>query len=705
MKRLVSGIVIFALLLLSTADLAAKKKKPFEKFKYPKLNAAKLPAVEKGKTANGIKIRTIKSDKLPVVTVYALVKGGDLFDPADKTGLAGLTAEMLKIGGTKDYTPEQIDKVLDDNAISISISSRDNYFMIRVSALKERLDKAMEILASMLKTPSFSAEKLKEIKGQAESGISRRNDQAPGIRDREFNKLIYGKTPYAAVMEYEHLDNIEVIDIAKCAGTFFGPSNTLMGVIGPVKLEEVKGIVEKHLGNWNSSATPPARFPEVKDVERDFKVGFTNKDSLNQSYISIGHLGVKRDFKEVAAINVFNSIFAQGFNSRMMQKVRTEMGLTYGIGGGIYPAVFYKGTTSVSTFTKCESTIPAIKAMLGVIKDIRAAEVTPGELEDAKNYFINANVFKNSTPSQILLNSLLNEFYGKNPEEEKKLIDNIRKVTAADVLRVAKQYLSPEKLVIYVVGKKDLIKGDLSELGKVKNIDISIKPPALKEKIPAPTAESLEKGAQMVRALFKNKYRGYKKLRSMTTVMDSQMKFRGMNLAINQKVVKLFPDKQHVTVTVMGMKTEVITNGNKGVVKSPMAGGAKPLPAKEIEKGKFGDLYHICHNMDMYKYQFLWGKEMDGKIYDVIYIFNDKKQWVKFYIDRKTGFIGITEKISDNPMMSGITKTFLSDYRTFRNVPVAMSSVTFVKGKKVGSSKTTSVVVNGKVKKSLFVVK
>lgn len=704
MKRLISAFMVIAVLLLSAADLSAKKKKPYDKFKYPKLNAAKLPSIEKGKTANGIRIRTIKSDKLPVVTVYALVKGGDLFDPADKVGLASLTAQMLKIGGTKDYTPEKLDKVLDENAISINISSSDTYFIISVSSLKERMDKAVEILGSMLKSPTFKAEKLKELKSQYESGISRRNDQAPAIRDREFKKLVYGKTPYAAEMEYEHLDNIEVIDIAKCAGRFFGPSNTLMGAIGPVTVDEVKAVVEKHLGNWNSSASAPTRFPEVKEIKHDFKVGFTNKDSLNQSYIALGHLGPKREFKELAAINVFNSIFAQGFNSRMMQKVRTEMGLTYGIGGGIFPAVFYRGRTLVSTFTKCESTLPAINAMLGVIDDIRKREVTPKELADAKNYFINSNVFKNSTPSKLLLNSLLNEFHEKDPSEDKKLIENIRKVTAADVLRVAKEYLKPEQLVIYVVGKEKLIKGKLSDIGKVKKIDISIKPPALKEKIPAATAATIKKGTELFTNLFNKKYKGYKKMRSIETVTDSQMKFRGMNLAMKQRTVRLFPDKQYVNVAVMGMKTEVIINGKKGIVKNPM-GKTQALPEKDIEKGKFGDLYHICHNMKNYKFQYLWEKEVEGKKYDVVYVFNDAKKWVKFYIDKATGYIGITEKISDNPMMSGITKIFTSEYKVYRNVPVAMKSVTFVKGKQVGSSKSIKVVVNGKVKKSLFVIK
>jgi zinc protease len=702
MKVLKQSLVVLLAVLLLTGftGLDAAKKRKIDSLKFPPLNKIIRPELLKTETANGIKLRLIKDETLPIIELRILVKGGNAFDPADKVGLAAVTAQLLRIGGTADLKPEDIDKLLDSKGITISLSTGDDYYTINLSCLKDNIDEAVSILAKMLRSPAFDKEKMEEYKGQLSSSISRRNDNPGPINNREFARLIYGdKSPFAPVLEYEHLDNIDETDIVRAYKQFFAPDNMLAGATGPIELNELKSIFEKHFNGWSHQAHIPP-YPSVQPVSHDFKVAFAQKSNLNQSYFTIGHLGVKYDQANAAKFKVFNSIFSSGFSSRLMNRVRVKMGLTYGIGGGIRTEYLYPGATAYATFTKSESTIKAIKAIQDEINTIRTEKVTQQELDEAKEAFLNSYVFEFSSPDKVLLTRLQREFYGIDENIADMLVEDVKKVTADDVLEVAQNYLHPDKMIICVVGNKEKLDGDLSELGTVKELDISIKPPVLKEKIPEATPESLAKGAKIFADLAAQKYKGYKKLKSLEAAISMSLTMQGRTFEMNIKSIQLFPDKSHSEVTIMGMKMERTINGNKGISKQ--MGQTGPVQEDEIKKERFSDLYYIINNRDKYKIQYLYDKEIDGKKYDVLYIFDESKNWVKYFVNKETGLIEIEEEVSKFPGQSGVAHTVKSDFKTVNGIPFAFKSVVTVKDTKVSEMTFTEIKVNTTVDPAIF---
>ncbi len=700
MKKLLI-LTVLAIFVLGNVGFAAKVK-PIDQLKYPDLHEFKLPEIEKAQTENGIKLRLIKTEKLPIINMTVFIKGGDVYDPSAKVGLAGFTAQLLRIGGTKELKGDDVDLFLDSNGISIDINSRNDFYTISLDCLDEKLDQAVSILSKILMEPAFADEKLEELKTQAASGISRRNDEPLPINDREFNKLIYGEnSPFAPVLEYEHLDNISKEDISDYYKKFFAPDNMLVGVTGPIGIDKIKSIFEKYFGNWKQKADIPP-YPQVQAPALDFKVGFAEKSTLTQSYLSLGHLGVKENFAEKAKITVFNSIFSQSWNARLFNRVRTKMGLTYDIGGGIFTEQLFPGKNYFYTFTKSQSTIAAIKAIFDEISIIRDKKVTEKELNDAKDSYVNSFIFKYSSPERILYQELSREFYNLIDGYSQNLLENIKKVTADDVLEVAQKYLHPDQMVIFILGKEQDLDGKLEELGKVKKIDISIKPPALKEKIPASTPESLAKGSKVFAELVGKKYSGYKTIKSLEIVGDMKMSMMGQTMDMGSKSIFLYPDKAFVEISVMGMKIPTIINGNKGVSRA--MGQNKPFSEEQIAKQKFADLYDIFHAGDKYKFQYLWEKEIDGKQYHVLYIFDNQKNWVKFFVNKETGMIEIEEKIADAPGMTGVSRTLNSNFKVVEGIPFAFKSETFIGDKKVIDMTVKEVKVNPPVDVSLFVI-
>lgn len=700
MKKLLI-LTVLALFVLGNVGFAAKEK-PFDQLKYPGLHEFKLPEIEKAQTENGIKLRLIKTEKLPVIDMTIFIKGGDVYDPSTKLGLAGITAQLLRIGGTRELKGDEVDLFLDSNGISININTQNDFYTISMDCLDEKLDQAVSILSKILMEPVFDDEKLEELKTQAASSISRRNDEPLPINHREFNKLIYGEnSPFAPVLEYEHLDNIAKADIIDNYKKYFAPDNMLVGVTGPMGIDKIKNIFEKYFGNWDQKANIPP-YPEAPAPALDFKVGFAEKSTLTQSHLSLGHLGVKESFDEKAKIMVFNSIFCQSWNSRLFNRVRTKMGLTYDIGGGIITEQLFPGKTYFYTFTKSQSTIAAIKAIFDEINIIREKKVTEKELNDAKDYFANSFIFKYSSPERILYQELTREFYNLMEGYSEKLLENIKKVTADEVLEVAQKYLHPDQMVIFILGKEQDLDGKLEDLGKVKKIDISIKPPALKEKIPEATPEALAKGRKVLAESVGKKYSGYKTIKSLEIVGDMKMSMMGQTMDMSSKSISLFPDKAFVEISVMGMKIPTIINGKKGV--SRVMGQEKLLSEEQITKQKFADLYDIFHAGDKYKFQYLWEKEIDGKQYHVLYLFDNQKNWVKFFVNKETGLIEIEEKVADAPGMTGVSHTVNSDFKVIEGIPFAFKSETFIGDKKVIDMTVKEVKVNPPVDISLFTI-
>lgn len=701
MKKIL--VIILSLILISWTQGYAGKKRGLDKLKYPELRKFSLPQIEKFNLENGIKLRLIKNEKLPLIDLYIMFKGGDVYDPGNKVGIGEITAQLLRIGGTEKLSPTQIDQFLDSKGINLSFTSTNDFFYVYISCLQETLQEAIAIFSEILKKPAFDKEKLEELKTKNASAISRRNDQPGPINSREFHKLIYGdSSPFAVIQEYEHLDNISKKDISKYHQRFFTPDNMLIGITGPIEMSNLIELFKKYLGSWQAKSSIPP-YPRVKSQKHDFKVAFAEKSNLTQSYLSIGHLGIEENLKEKAKIMVFNAIFSQGFDSRLNTRVRTKMGLTYGIGGGIISQLLYPGKTYFSTFTKSKSTIKAIKAIFEEMKLIREEEVSEQELKDAKNFFINSHVFKYSSPEKILFNELKRELYNLPEGYSEKIIKDIENVTGNDIKYVAQTYLHPEKMIIFILGKENDLDAPLTVLGKVKKIDITIPSPPIKEKIPEATPEMLAKGRNIINNLMKKNYQIYRNLQSLQTKYDAKLTTPQGTFQATASTISLFPDKSCTETTIMGMKITRIINGNRGIINQ--MGKEMSLSKDQIERERFSSFYRIFNQQKEYDFQYLPEQTIKDKKYQVVYVFDNQGNWLKLYINQKMARIEITEKIEDILGQSGVARTILSDFKKVKGTIFAFSRETYIKNKKIIEISIKEIQVNPKINPGIFKIK
>ncbi len=188
-------------------------------------------------------------------------------------------------------------------------------------------------------------------------------------------------------------------------------------------------------------------------------------------------LGTERSNPDYYALNVMNEIFSGGFGSRIVQDVRTKLGLAYSVSGTYGAAYDHPGMFRVGAGTKSSSTVAATQAMLNEIGRLKTVPPTPDELRKAKDQVLNSFIFNYDSRDKILSEQVTLAFYGYPTDFLEKYKAGIEKVTAADVSRVANKYIDVSKLAIVVVGNESEIIPPLSTLGKVTTLDIAIPPP------------------------------------------------------------------------------------------------------------------------------------------------------------------------------------------------------------------------------------
>jgi predicted Zn-dependent peptidase len=412
--------------------------------------------------ANGVVGFFVEDHDLPLVNVSITIRTGSYLDPAGKEGLASATGSQVRAGGTAKYKADDFDEEADFLAANIACSIGDTQGSASINFLAKDTDKALSLFFEMLRNPAFQQDRLDLWKSQQLQQIERRNDRTDSIEGREWGRLLRGEKHFSTTLTTKaSISSISREDLLGFFGRYFHPGNFILAVSGDFKTAEMKAKLEQAMGGWaaRKEAVPPVPKPGFTPIPGVYMV---HKADVNQGRVSIGHLGIMRGNPDEFAVDMMNDILGgSGFTSRIMNRVRSDEGLAYSAGSSFMPGVYYEGVFRAEFQTKSSTAAQATQIVLDEISRIRTEKVTEEELQTVKNSAIEVFPRFFSSASAIAGTFASDEFTGRDPRYWENYRENIRKVTVADVQRVAAKYLQPDKLVILAVGNvDDILKGD-----------------------------------------------------------------------------------------------------------------------------------------------------------------------------------------------------------------------------------------------------
>lgn len=656
---------------------------------YPEINAYETPDVETFELDNGIKFYLVEDKEVPLIDLNMIIKAGSFMVPDDKVGLNSILTSAMRNGGSEAYPENELNQLLEDKAARIEFGMGQNSGSASLNVLKEDFEELLPVLIDVMMNPIIPQEKIDLAVRQQKSAIMRRNDNAQQIGFREFSKLIYGENSVQGrTTELYTLDNITREDLIEFHQNAFRGENMMVGLVGDFDVEEIKPLLEEAFEAIPAGEENEFTFDEI-DYEFESSIHFVDKSDVNQSVILMGHIGGMRDNPDYAALQAMNEVLSGGFSGRLFQNVRSEQGLAYSVFGNYGSSSLYPGQFYAGIFTRSEATGEAIKAVRAEMVKLQEEPISEQELEDTKDRIFNSLVFRNDSRSSVLYQRMNNEYFGRPADSFERYIEELRQVTAADIQRVAQEYMRPEQMKILVVGNGDELGDQLQEFGDVQEIDITIPQSAEPEEVIAGDATEGRKWLnQMASAILPNG--GLDGSVVMEADNNVQTPQGEMTIGLTQ-TIDFESERIEANVNApMGQVTMLIEDG-QGTMQ--VGGNSMPMPPAQKDQ-MVSELYrspiYLALNKDELDVEFMGMEEKDGDMYAHLRI-NDEIT-LNLFLDPETSLPMITSYRTFSPQAGDNVTIQLNsmDWRESDGVLMAYQLISYSDGEQVARTTVTS---------------
>jgi len=398
----------------------------------------------------GINAWVVEEPSIPFTALEIRMRGGASLDEDGKRGAVNLMTALIE-EGSGDMDAQAFQRELDALAASFSFRVFDDTMSISARFLTENQDAALALLKQALTQPRFDQDAIDRVRAQVISGIASDEKNPNRIAGAYFDGAAFAGHPYATSID----GTVESVGALSQADLFAAHRNTLtrdqifVSAVGDISADEIGPILDDLLGDLPAEG-PPA----VGDVDFGLAGGVTVIDyDTPQSVALFGHAGIERDDDDFFAAYILNSILGgSGFESRLMNEVREERGLTYGIRSYLVPkfhAEMWIGQVASANATIAE----AIEVTRDVWTGLATDGVTEEELAVTKTYLTGEYPLRFDGNAEIAEIMVGMQMIGLPPEYVVNRNDYIEAVTIDDVNRVAATYLRPDDLHFVVVGK------------------------------------------------------------------------------------------------------------------------------------------------------------------------------------------------------------------------------------------------------------
>lgn len=412
---------------------------------------AQVGKIEQIKTPGGIEFWFVRDDTLPILSVNFAFTGGASQDPADRAGLAYMTAALLD-EGAGELDAKTFQERLEERAITLSFKADRDTLRGSVRVLSESRNEAFELLRLALNAPRFDQEAIDRIRASIIAANKRSQndpDEVAGLRwfasafpGHPYGRPVKGDETSIAGIERSMLFAFTKKNIAR--------SNLKIAIVGSADSAEIARLVDLAFSKLPQKAEL-AEIPEASPQA----LGTREVIDLNipQTTIAFGGVGLKRRDPDFMSAFVLNHILGGGsFSSRLYREVREKRGLAYSVYS--YLATLDRsGLFMGGTSTRNDRAGEALQIIEQEIVRIAKDGPTPEELAQAKSYLTGSYLLHFDTSAKVAsqLLEIQLEDLGVNYIERRNNMVNA--VTADDVRRAAKRFLSDSKLLVILVGR------------------------------------------------------------------------------------------------------------------------------------------------------------------------------------------------------------------------------------------------------------
>ncbi len=416
----------------------------------------RMPPHEKIVLKNGLTVLLMEKRGVPLINVFALVKTGAAADPVGQEGLASVTAGLLR-KGTKTRTAQQFSADIDYIGGSFGADAGADFTTVSAEFLTKDLASGLELFSDALLHPTFPQDETDKILAQSLDGVKSAKDEPQAVLGLYFEGYLYGAHPYGRSSDGDELSlkNIKREAIAKFYEANYAPGNTILGIAGEFDAAGIRKKLEETFGAWPARTVVNAPIVAIPPAKGK-RILLIDKPDATQTYFAIGNVGTSVNEPDRVAIRVVNTIFGGRFTSELNEALRVESGYSYGA-RSFFDSRKAPGPFEIASFTKNETTTPAIDLALQILEKLHKNGVTEEQLKSAKSYIKGQFPPTIETSGQLVRRIVVNEFYGLGDDEVNQLEARIDAVTLPMAKQTIEKHFPLDNLVFVLIGKASAI--------------------------------------------------------------------------------------------------------------------------------------------------------------------------------------------------------------------------------------------------------
>jgi zinc protease len=424
----------------------------------------KTPPIAEQTLANGLRVVVVRDGRFPLVTLRLAFHAGSKFDPKDLSGLAEMTAFLLK-EGTAKRSAKQIAEQAAAMGGAIEAAAGPDGLTVSASALSEHLEDLLDLVAEVAQNPVFPEQELKLRKQNRAQELMAQRAEPAAVAEEKLHQLVFGTHPYARMLPAaESIERISRDHLRQFHSRFLIPNNAVLLLVGDVPGPDSLGkLVQSKFGAWAKGAAPPAvegRFPPPR------RAGvLVDRPGSVQADIRVGKLSVDRHSPDYFPLLVGNAILGGGASSRLFTILREQKGYAYDVHsrqsprrtGGLFEAV---------TQVRNEAAGEALLDLLAELRRFSSERVSAEELTSVKNYLAGTFVIRLETQAGLADQLVMMKLMGLPDNYLETYVTRVRSVEPDQILKVAQKYINPADAALVVVGDAAQLGKQLEKAGK-----------------------------------------------------------------------------------------------------------------------------------------------------------------------------------------------------------------------------------------------
>jgi zinc protease len=323
---------------------------------------------------------------------------------------------------------------------------------VSLSVLKKDLGLGLDLLAEALLQPAFPAEELARKVADIQ-GALRRSEQSPEtVAARELGRLIFPGHPYGrpAAGTIESVGRLTREQVTAFYRRHYRPDGANIVAVGDVTVAEIRRELLQRLAGWTTPAAPvpPVPRPPLVGPAEERKIA----RDLTQTTVLLGRPAIRQDDPDYFPLAVASYVLGGGSASRLYTRVREERGLAYAVYSSLAPGR-YGASYLVSLQTRTDGVEEAVRLARAEMARLGREPLAPRELAVAKSYLIGSFPLRLDTAGKLARFLGAVEESGLGLDYPERYKEQIGRVTAADVQRVAAKYLDPATFSEVQVGR------------------------------------------------------------------------------------------------------------------------------------------------------------------------------------------------------------------------------------------------------------